>query len=610
MRMATPASIDRRVVRFGVFEVDLQLRELRKNGLRIKLEGQPLTILMLLIERPGELLTREELQKKLWPDGTNVDFEHSINVAITRLRETLQDSASAPHFIETLPRRGYRFIYPVESPGGLPADSPRHRSRRLLWGFALSVTLIASALVFVPSLKRLWVPTKVHRIVVLPFKNLTGDAAQSVLVDGITDLLTTELAQVKEIDVVSVTSAMHYKDTRQTLPEIAKDLGVDAAIEGSVQQDEEHVMVTVQLVSTADRHLWANTFEYPRNQTVLARGDIARGIMRELGIKLTPAGEQRVARVRTSNPEAQIAYMKARDVWFRRFREDTLQKSVQSYELAIQKDPSFAEAYSGMAFSLAALNQLQPSPENSTKLGAALDQAIALDPQLGEPHALNGFLRQDEAECRRALELSPNDALSHLFYAALLTNLGRYAESLAEMRRAEHLDPLSAYISANVILRLTMLGRFEEAVAQSNKALELDPEFWLTYQWMGGAYWHLKQFDRAIAAWEKVVSLNAGYETWALPRLIAAYMTVGRKQDAIAAFNRLLQISQTRYVTPFGLALAYVAVGKKEAGLALLEKAEKDGRDLGIRPPELKLLMRNDPRFSRFMAQRRHPTPE
>ncbi len=607
--MSEPAQV-LPIIRFGSYTLDVPAGELHKNGTKIRLPEQPFQILLLLLQRRGEVVTREELRQRLWSSDTFVDFETGLNSAVKRLRDVLSDSAEKPRYIETIPRRGYRFIYPVN---GVQASAEAQALPPMAWwrrrwvaAFVgvIGIATLASLLGFNVGgwRHRIFKGEPIQRVVVLPFKNFTGDAGQEVLVDGMTDLVTTELAQINNLSVISVTSGMHYKDTRETLPQIARELHIDAAIEGSVQQAGNRVIITVQLVSATDRHLWAEKFENDPRDVWALRSRIARNIVHQIDVKLTPEDEERLRRVHTVDPEAQLAYMKGRNVWWRKFTEQGFWKSIEFYQKAIEKDPNFAEAYSGMALSYDALDQLHQTQELHDKEREARARALELDPALAEPHAIRCYKEEIEAECRRALELNPNDALSHLYYAAFLTEASRKAESLVEVRRAEELDPLSAYISANVIMRLNMLQRWEEAVAQGKKALELDPDLWLTYEQMGGALWHLKRYDEAIQVWEKVVALRTGYDTWSLPRLVAAYMKVGRKDDARKAFALVREIAEKKYMFPRRLALAYAAMGRKEEAIGILQRARQQGKDVGQDMGELRDLLGDDPRYQEIFS--------
>jgi TolB-like protein/DNA-binding winged helix-turn-helix (wHTH) protein/Flp pilus assembly protein TadD len=598
--MSAPAQAPH-VIRFGSYTLDVPAGELHKNGTKIRLPEQPFQILLLLLERPGEVVTREEARQRLWSSDTFVDFETGLNSAVKKLRDVLGDSAEKPRFVETIPRHGYRFICPVNGSAAEAAMQAPWMRRHWMAISAALLAIVALAGLLANNVggwrHRIFGREQIRRVVVLPFKNFTGDPGQEFLVDGMTDLVTTELAQVNNLSVISVTSGMHYKDTRKTLPEIARELNIDAAIEGSVQRAGNGMILTIQLVSAADRHLWAGQFDQDSQDVLALRSQIARNIVREINLKLRPEDEARLQRVRTIDPEAQLAYMKGRNVWWRKLTEEGLWRSIEFYQTAIDKDPNFAEAYSGMALSYEALDQLYSTKELHDKNRMALTKALELDPSLAEPHAILCYEDRKETECRRALELNPNDAFSHLYYAAFLTGVNRREESLVEVRRAEELDPLSAYISANVIMRLNMLRRFEDAVAQGQKALELDPDLWLTYEWIGGSLWHLKRYDEAIQAWEKVIALRSGYDTWSLPRLVAGYMKVGRKDDARKAFAQVREMAARRYVFPSRLALAYAAMGRKEEAISILQRARQHGKDVGPPSVELTELLGNDPRY-------------
>ncbi len=609
------------LIRFGIFEVDSHAEELRKNGAKVRLEGHPFQILALLLERPGQLVTREELKQKLWAADTFVDFEHSINVAVMRLREALDDSAETPRFVETLPRRGYRFIYPVDSAGAevqLPAAWwPRH------WAASLVVVVAAAVLAGVLAANlgglrdRIFgvKPGPIHSVAVLPFKNLTGDPGQEFFADGMTDALTTELAQVRALRVISVTSAMFYKGERKKLPEIARELNVDAVVEGSVQRSGDRVWINVQLLhAPSDRHLWASTYERDIKDVPKLQSRLARDIIMETKGQLSEQEETRLARERVVNPEAYEAYLKARKIWWSKITEEGYWKSIEYYQKAIEKEPGFAEAYSGMARSYMFLRQLYPTKEMVAKARAAAMKALELDPTLAEPHALLGNMKrierdwvEAEEKYKRALELNPNDSLAHLNYAVFLNDVGRNEEALAEIRRAEQIDPLSAFVSANVILRLNALGRHQEALEQARKALELDPNLWLTYSWMAGTYWYLKRYDEAIQAWEKALTLPGVYEHWPVSRLVGAYARVGRRDDAMKALVRLEEISKRRYVEPTRLALANAAVGRKDEAIRILQKAQQEGK-LDSQPwEELAELLGDEPRFQALLRGRGVP---
>jgi len=610
-----PNNLAPHIIRFGVFEADFRAGELRKSGARIKLEGQPIQILALLLERPGELVTREELQQKLWPADTFVDFEHSINRAMKRLREALGDSAETPRYVETLPRRGYRFIYPINGTAAVVSPPiPWWRRPWALGGFALAAAGMLLAAVLASNVAGLRDrafgvrPGPIQAIVVLPFKNNTNDPALDSFADALTDALTTDLAPVKSLRVISVTSSMSYKGQNKKLPEIARELKVDAVVEGSVMGSAGAMQVTVQLVhAPSDAHLWANKYQADLSDPTLP-ARLARDIIAAAKAPLSTQEATRLAREQAISPEAYTAYRKAREIWWSKITEEGYWKSIEYYKEAIAKDPAFADAYAGKARSYMFLHQLYPTREVEAELRAAAAKALELDPSLSEPHAVLGTMQigkdwaAAEKEFRLALELNPNDALAHVWYAWFLNRRQRPEEALAEILRAEQLDPLSPYVSANVILRYNLLRRFDDAVKQGQKALELNPDFWLTYENLGGTYWQMGRHDEAILLWEKELTLPGVYESWPLSRLVRAYLNVGRKDDALKSLARLEEVAKHRYVEPDRLALALVAVGRKDEAIRILQRApaQEDPMVLGIFRNQLEKFLGDDPRYQQL----------
>lgn len=614
------SSPDAKMFQFGLFTADLRTGELLKNGRRVRLSGQPFQILSHLLVRAGDLVTREELRESLWPNDTFVDFDHSLNSSINKLREALDDSADSPRFIETLPRRGYRFIYPINGAAtiGTPVEAPqavtwwRRRwvmgSLMLVAGGAVLAAVLASNIGGLRDRAFGVQPGPIHSIAVLPFKNSTSDPALDSFADALTDAITTDLAPVKSLRVISVTSAMSYKAQRKKLPEIARELQVDAVVEGSVMRTAGATQVTVQLVhAPSDTHLWANRYQADVNDPTLP-ARLARDIIVATKARFSEQEATRLAREQAVSPEAYTAYRKAREIWWSKISEEGYWRSIEYYKQAITKDPKFADAYAGMARSYMFLHQLYPTKEVETELRAAAAKALELDPSLSEPHAVLGTMQigkdwtAAEKEFRLALELNPNDALAHVWYAWFLNRRQRPEEALGEILRAEQLDPLSPYVSANVILRYNLLRRFEDAVKQGQKALELNRDFWLTYENLGGTYWQMGRHDEAIRLWEKELTLPGVYEAWPLSRLVRTYLEVGRKNEALKALARLEEVAKHRYVEPDRLALALAAVGRKDEAIRILQKAPagEDPMVLGIFRNQLEKYLGDDPRFQQM----------
>ena len=551
--------------RFGVFEVDLRSGELHKHGIRIKLHDQPFQVLAMLLEHPGELVTREQLHQKLWAADTFVDFDVGLNSAIKRLRDALGDSAESPRYIETLPRRGYRFIASVEddipaiAPGPLPSvgtgqaeaasvakpaeDAPAAAKARLrprsLWGLALAAAAGLALLLALnlPSLHRrvqgTTIPLKIRSLAVLPLENLSRDADQEYFADGMTEALITDLGQIAELRVISRTSSMHYKGTRKSLPEIARELNVDAVIEGAVLRSGDHVRITTQLVEAAsDRHLWAESYERELRDMLTLQGEVARDVAKQVNIKLSQEEQTRFASAHPVDPKALEAYLKGRYELYKMTLEGT-KKSIDYFAQALDRDPTYARAWAGLseALSLPFVSQgplsvrwrhdLRGTPWDShpqevlAKAKAAALKALELDGALSEGHLSLGLvLERDwlwsdaEKEYQRAIALDPNNARAHAVYGRHLAARGRLEEGIAETRRAEELDPLSPLMHRDLARALSAAGRYDEALAQYHEVAAL-----------GGAMSYPTHRRMALAYERK------GMEREALAELLAALRT-------------------------------------------------------------------------------------
>ncbi|HEY6344744.1 MAG TPA: winged helix-turn-helix domain-containing protein [Bryobacteraceae bacterium] len=441
-----------RSVRFGPFEFDPHTGELRKYGIRIKIQGQPVELLAILIEQPGELVTREDLEKRLWPADTHVDFEHSLNAAMKRLRVALGDSAQAPRFVETIARRGYRFIAPVSQageaiqPGGnvpqaavLDPQPARHRRFVVVAAAttAFVVALLAGGAILASrgdALRRRIVPVPIRSLAVLPLANLSGDRDQDYFVDGLTDLLRQNLQGIGSLRVISRTSSMHYRGTGRPLPDIARELNIDAIVDGSVLRSGDRVRVSVELIqASTDKHLWSNSYEGDLRDVLALQATVAGRIAEEIRVTLTPPDRARLARARVLNPEAYEAYSKGRFFWNKRTSED-LKKAIGFFQEAIDKDPEYARAYDGLAdcwLPLGWYGFLAPSA-TFPQAKDAIAKALTLDDSLAEAHTSLAFVDvyydrdwiAAEREFRRGTELNPNYANGHHWYAEFLSLVG------------------------------------------------------------------------------------------------------------------------------------------------------------------------------------------
>ena len=630
-----------RTIRFGVFELDVRSGELRKQGRKIRLEGQPVHILICLLENPGELVTREELHRRLWPADTYVNFEHGLNAAIKRLRRALDDSADNPRFVETLPRRGYRFLAPIEAfkaaedvsvvnetpPAKPEPASARHpevtdvvgRSKKTVL-FDRVRWLLASkrsglALLLVAGIVTVWMlrsknsPSPVIRsLAVLPLENLSGDPSQDYFSDGMTDELITELGQISQLRVISRTSVMTYKGARRPLPEIARDLSVDAVVEGTVLRSGDRVRITAQLIQApADKHLWAQSYEGDVRETLALQRQVARAIAEEIRIELTPHERDVLKSVKSVNSEAYEAYLKGRYFWNKR-TGDGLRKAVDYFQQAIEKDPNYSQAYTGLADSFALLGDweygvLAPS-EAYPQAKAAATKALALDSNLGEAHislafSLDGFdwdFASAEREFRRGIELNPGYATGHQWYAGHLTLFGKDSEAISEMKKAEDLDPLSLIIGADLAEDLLIAHQYEEAIQRSRKTMDLDPHFPLAHYQLGQAFLQKHRYDEAIAELQKAVAFS-GSSTTSTSSLAYAYAVSGRKNQALKILNDLKSQTSEKFSNAPEIALVYLGLDDKDQAMAWLEKGYAERFNPGVLMRPAFNPLRSDPRF-------------
>jgi TolB-like protein/DNA-binding winged helix-turn-helix (wHTH) protein len=618
--MAKPTQI----YRFADFEVDVRARQLRKHGTKIKLHGQPFQMLLMLLEPAGEVVSREQMQEKLWPADTFVDFEHSLNTSIKRLRQALNDSATEPRFIETLPRVGYRFIAPVTADAsdesvvgsaahtlqgpspvsGIPgttdqASSPRHWFAWFL-GLALAAVAIAAVLVALNAARtrdRLAgilrppnnaaglsaIAKKSRRsVAVLPLQNLSADPSQNYFADGMTDELTTDLAQFADLRVISRTSAMHYKDGNKTAPQIGKELGVDALVEGSVQRVGDRVRIRAQLIDCAtDRHLWAQSYDRKMKDVLSMQTEAAREIAEQIrGSVGSPADAVRALHPAPVDPEAYEAYLKGRYFWNKR-TPDGLNKSIEYFGQAITKDPSFAAAYAGLADAYSLLgSDVLPADVANSKARANASKAIELDPNIAEGHAALALVEfyydwnwnQSEEEFRRAIELNPNYATAHQWYSYYLTAMLRFPESVEQAEAAQQIDPLSLAINTTLASRYRHAGRMDDATRLDQRTLEMDPNFVPAHFSLAGVYENQQNWPQALAEYKKVIAVSPSDPT-GLAGAGFIYARLGQKEEARKIIVQLTELSKRHYVSSFEMASVFAGLDDATNAMLWLEKA-------------------------------------
>jgi len=631
------------VVRFGTYEVSLQSGEVRKAGLRIRVQQQPMKLLEILLEHPGKVVTREELRSRVWPSESFGDFDQALNIAIGKLRTALGDSAESPRFIETLPKRGYRFIADVsvvdtnvhpktQEPvaGDLPATDPRltiqdaelavapkRRPGPTRWviGALALVTIISLAILSVWLFRsRAPAPTGIRSIAVLPLENLSGDASQNYFADGMTDELITDLAQISALRVISRTSVMVYKGARKPLPQIARELNVDAVVEGTVLRSGDQVRITAQLIeASTDKHLWSQSYEGELRDTLALQNRVASAIADQIRINLTPQEQAALKNVKVVNPEAYESYLKGRYFWNKR-TPDGLKVALAYFKEAIEEDPKYAQAYSGLADTYALLGDWQyavmtPKEAFPDAKSAAL-KALELDSGLGEAHnslafVLDGFDWDFDAagkEFRRAIELNPGYATAHHWYAWHLSLLGRFDEAIAEMKKAQNLDPLSLIINADLAELLVLAHHYDESIAQSRKTIEMDPNFALAHNQLAQAYLQKHVYDQAVIELKKAVQLSGDSPT-CIANLARAYVASGKRSEAEKLLGDLKKRSSAAYSNAPEIAIVYVSLGDSDQAMNWLEKGYEERFNPGVllRPGFDPL--RSDSRFQNLLRR-------
>lgn len=605
------------------YQLDLARYELRRgDGVKVKLERQPMELLILLAGRKGTLVTRDEVAARLWPVGISVDTEPAINNAIRKIRAALRDSPEQPTHLETVVGKGYRFIGDLDVIGpepplpkpppefsvvsDLPAQAapvtPNRRLTLALAGIAVLLAGIAGSAVWRTSNRG-----AIRSLAVLPLQNLSGDPGQDYFADGITDELTTDLAKIDSLRVISRSSTLQYAEHRKAAPQIARELNVDSVLEGSVVRVGNKVRVTAQLIDARrDAHLWAQSYERDLGEILDLQDTVARDIASQVRARLSPETRGAFSSHRPVNPEAYEAYLRGRNELGKQSKE-AIRKSVQYFQRAIDLDPFYATGYAGLAdaFSLMANYGVIPEKEAFPRAEAAARKALDLDPLLGEAHASLGFAEHHfdwnwagaETEYRRAIQLSPGFALAHLRYAEYLSNSGRHEEAIREINKARDLDPLSLTIGNNVGRVLFFARRYDDTIRQMKAVLSLYPDRVWARVHLANAYDQQQKYPEAIAEFQRVKALLGGDGIG----LANAYAAAGQA----AAARRILRNAETPSPDKpggldwFFIAGVYTALGDKDKAFNWLDQAY-DNRDFYL--TELKVTpsldpLRSDPRM-------------
>jgi len=580
------------IVRFGVFQLDLKARELHKAGVKVKLQDQPFRVLVLLVDRAGQVVTREELRQNIWPTDVYVAFDQGLNNAIKKVRDALEDSADNPRFVETVAKQGYRFLAPVSLVQPAPASPPVGSTLPTIRYGAL-IGLAAICLLVAlgywawhrPALHARASSEKVI-LAVLPFDNLSHDPDQEFFSDGLTEEMIAQLGRLnpEQLRVVARRSVAKYKGSNIAASQIAKELHADYLLQGSVRRAPDRVRITVQLIEGRDQtDLWAETYDRELKDILALQDSVARAVTNQIRITLAPEQQKLLASPRQLEPEAYEAYLKGRYYWNKR-TADGMQKVSAYFQQAIEKDPAYGEAYSGLADCNSGLtwHGFSAPAETLPKANAAALKAIEIDPQSAEAHASLGLVlnhRLDwpdaEAEFKRALQLDPQYANAHHWYGDYLSIRGRHDEALVEAKRALELDPLNLMIGTWVGLRYYLARKYDRAIEQGRNTVELDPNFAAAHLLLGESYVQIGQHEQGLAELQRAANLSGNSPLY-VAQVGVAHAVAGRKADALRIVGQLQKLSAKQYVSPYGLAQIYAALDDKEQTFKWLQAAYDD----------------------------------
>ncbi len=624
------------IFEFGPFRLDPAERLLLREKVPVQLPPKAFDALVVMVESRGRLLGKDELLRAVWPD-TFVE-ESNLALYISILRKALRDGEDGFQFIETVPRHGYRFIAMVREIGGGSPDTnvssvseptpqtstevsegsgasdnarSRHRLRSPAFAIAGLVALLAILILalLVWKSQRSPAPELMRSLAVLPLQNLSGDPAQQYFADGMTEALITDLAKIPGLKVISRTSIMQYKDSHERLPSIAHELGVDGIVEGSVLRSGDRVRITAQLVRGAtDQHLWAESYERDLHDLVALQDEVSRSIATQIQKQIAPPSPQRLATSAAINPQARENYMKGRYFWNLRSEAGYL-KAIDYFQSAVNEDPQYAQAYSGLADAYALLGSLPVSKVRDTAMAKAKEMALTalkLDDSLADADTSLAFVemhyewkfREAEQEFKRALELNPNYSTAHQWYAIDLAALGRMDEAVAELDRARQTDPLSAIINTDMAEMMYYARRYDEALQQARATVEMDPNFAHAHRVLGRIYFEKHMLPEAVAEGKRAVELS-GDDPWMLLDLATTCALAGKKTEMQNSLRRAATISPGGVLPEIGGTVeVYVALGEGDRAFKVLESLYRR-RDGGL------ILLNADPRFDSLKSDPR-----
>lgn len=604
--------------RFGLFEIDVRNEELRKQGRRVRLRGRPFDILVLLLRRGGEAITREELRQELWAADTFVDFDHGLNSAVNRLREALGDSAEHPRFIETLPKRGYRFIAPITvvepaapaappeltidpvpnsraDPAAPAAESPAVSGLRvssalrpaLLVAAGGLITAIVLVLVYMRPERFAQPPQGKMTLAVLPFENLSTDSDQDFLSDGFTEEMIAELGKLDpdRLGVIARTTTKLYKNARKSVGQIRQELGVDYVLEGSIRRAGSRVRITAQLIQARDMtHLWAESYDRDVADVLAIQREVAMRISKSLALALNRSA----ARAVTGSTSSSAHELFLRGRFFRdQATEESTRKSIEYFQRALEVDPRYAQAYAGLADAYCLLGspgwEVDRPGVLLQKAQASAERALAIDPQSAEAHAVLALVQLmyrwdrtgSEREIQEAIRLNPSFAQAHQYYSTTLMTLRRFDEAIAEARRALELDPLSVPASTTLGIRYYYASRPVEAAAQFLKTLDTNPEFGVAHWGLAQCYRQRGESAREIDELQRAVELS-GNSAYMRAHLAYGFARSGNHGRAMAIQQELEMESGERYGSPYHQALIAAGLDDRGTMMRWLERAFAD----------------------------------
>jgi TolB-like protein/DNA-binding winged helix-turn-helix (wHTH) protein/Tfp pilus assembly protein PilF len=630
-----------RILRFGSFEANVQAGELRKGGLKVRLQDQPFQILVMLVERPGELIARQEIHQKLWPADTFVDFDHGLNNAINRLREALGDSAETPRFIETLPKKGYRFIaavtgdepsveaeYPAVEGTRMAKPSPIPRNieevSKARPRFLVTILVFCFALVLAGMVYLGWRQMRADRaspgsgyvmLAVLPFQNLSGDPSQDYFSDGLTEEMIAQLGALSpdQLGVIARTTTMAYKHTSKSVKQIGSELAVGYVLESSVRRDGNQIRISVQLIRVNDQlHVWARSYDRHISHSIELQEEVAKAVAEQIEVKLSPTYKRRTT-PHHLDAEANEAYLRGRYFW-NQFTPEGYRKAISYFQQAIARDADFAEAYSGLAdsYNFLVVTDSIPASEGHPKALEAARRAVSLGGNLAESHGslAVAMARSEwdwtgaESEYRRAITLNPSYAMVHRLYASILGATRRHQEAWQQIDEAMRLDPLSLPNNAEVVRTLYYARNYDQAIEQGKKAMQLDPNYVRTHFWLGRVYSQKGMHREAIAAAEKILEAMPD-STLGLTEMGYSLAVAGRQTEARKILRRLQERSMSAFVPAYNLAVIHIALKDEETAMRYMQQAYEN-RDWAMLvlavEPRLDPL-RRDPRFQEISAK-------